>query len=55
LNLRHAGYEDTPEKLLRLQREQRFFVHKWQDFLAEGDKYFNPNFDLDCYDYSLKL
>jgi GT2 family glycosyltransferase len=49
------GYEDTPEKLLRLQREQRFFVNKWQDFLAEGDKYFNPNFDLDCYDYSLKL
>jgi GT2 family glycosyltransferase len=49
------GYEDTPEKLARLQREQGFFINKWRDFLTEGDRYFNPNFDLACYDYSLKL
>ena len=49
------GYEDNPEKLARLEKEKSHFVTKWQDFLDQGDPCFNPNFDLDCFDFTIKL
>ena len=49
------GYEDTPEKMERLIKERDHFLSKWAEFLEKGDPYFNPNLDLERYDYSIKL
>nr|MBX2849433.1 glycosyltransferase [Acidiferrobacterales bacterium] len=49
------GYEDSPEKLARLEREKSHFVSKWREFLDAGDPFFNPNFDLEHFDFKLKL
>ena len=49
------GYEDNPQKLARLEKEKHYFLNKWREFLEQGDPCFNPNFDLDCFDYTLKL
>ncbi|WP_051305211.1 glycosyltransferase [Desulfogranum mediterraneum] len=48
------GYEDTPEKKARFQREVGFFQEKWQELLQAGDPYFNPNFSLEREDYAVK-
>lgn len=49
------GYEDTPEKIARLTKEQDFFVDKWKTLLAKGDGYFSPHFDLQRHDFKIKL
>lgn len=49
------GYEDTPEKLARLNREQAHFLAKWRDFLASGDPYYNPNLSLKNERFSLNF
>lgn len=49
------GYEDTEEKLARLKSEQAHFLEKWQDFLAKGDPYYNPNLSLLNERFSLKF
>ncbi|BDQ04619.1 MAG: glycosyl transferase family 2 [Candidatus Dojkabacteria bacterium] len=36
------GYEDTPEKMARLNREQEYMLKRWKDYLTQ-DKYWNPN------------
>ncbi|NND81897.1 MAG: glycosyltransferase [Gammaproteobacteria bacterium] len=49
------GYEDNEEKLARLQKEKDFFVDKWSDLLRRGDPCFNPNFDLNHFDFKINL
>ncbi len=39
------GFEDTPEKLARFSGEIDNFLRRWQDFVAQGDPCYNPNFD----------
>lgn len=49
------GYEDNPEKIARLEKERDYFLGRWQVLLDHGDTYFNPNFDLDHFDFSIKI
>ena len=49
------GYEDNPEKIARLEKERNHFVSKWQSYIDGGDPCFNPNFDLDNFDFKIKL
>ena len=48
------GYEDTDEKMQRLLSEQSHFLTKWDDFLKNGDPYYNPNLSLKNEKFSLK-
>ena len=48
------GWEDTPEKIRRFQKEIATFAEKWPDILKNGDPYYNPNLTLDSQDFSLK-
>lgn len=48
------GYEDTPAKIRRFQREFAYFRKKWRRFLKQGDPYYNPNLTLDREDFSLE-
>jgi len=45
------GYEDTPEKMERYQREFELFRNKWAYEIEQGDPYYNPNFSLDRDDF----
>jgi len=47
------GYENTPEKIARLQKEGTFLKNKWR-YLIESDPYYNPNLSLDREDLSLR-
>jgi GT2 family glycosyltransferase len=49
------GYEDTPEKLARLKKEQGYFLNKWQSFLEKGDPFYNPNLSLKNERFSLRF
>jgi len=49
------GYEDTDEKMQRLLKEQNYFLTKWDDFLAAGDPYYNPNLSLKNEKFSLNF
>ncbi len=45
------GYETTPEKIRRFQKEIDIFKERHQDVLEHGDPYYNPNLSLmrgDC-------
>lgn len=48
------GLEDTPEKIRRFQGEIRTFEKRWQNFLDEGDPYYNINLSLDTEVYHMK-
>ena len=48
------GYEDTPDKHERFQREALRFQERWRKELAAGDPYYNPNFTLDRSDFFMK-
>ena len=48
------GYEDTPEKQKRFDRERTRLRKRWAKILEEGDPYYNPNFTLDREDFSLR-
>ena len=41
------GYEDTPEKKARLEKESEIFRNKWPEIFAKGDPYYSPNFSTD--------
>ncbi len=41
------GYEDTPEKKARFNRESQSFSTRWEEILKNGDPYYNPNLTLD--------
>lgn len=45
------GYEDTPEKLARFQREVRFMQERWGTTLA-GDPCYNPNLSMRAGDFT---
>jgi len=49
------GYEDTDEKMQRLLKEQDYFLNRWQDFVAQGDPYYNPNLSLKNEYFSLRF
>jgi len=49
------GYEDTSEKAARFEKEVDHFKSEWEDVLAKGDPYYNPNLTLDREDFSLRL
>ncbi|MDM8553108.1 glycosyltransferase [Desulfococcaceae bacterium HSG7] len=49
------GYEDTPEKTARFEKEVLYFKSEWNDVLAKGDPYYNPNLTLEREDFSLQL
>ena len=49
------GYDDTPEKKARLERETACFVDRWQDFLKQGDPWYNPNLSLKKENFSIHL
>lgn len=40
------GYETSPEKAERFEREIRHFQEKWKQFMIDGDPYYNANFDV---------
>lgn len=46
------GYEDTPEKVVRFKREERFMQERWGRILHE-DPYYSPNFSIDLAPFSL--
>ena len=48
------GEENTPEKIKRFQGEINTFKDRWQDFLDEGDPYYNVNLSLDTEQYHIK-
>lgn len=48
------GLETTPEKIKRFQGEITRFKERWQDFLDEGDPYYNINLSLDTEQYHIK-
>jgi GT2 family glycosyltransferase len=47
------GYEDTPEKLERLNREGKYLIKKWRNLIGD-DPFYNPNLTLDREDLSLR-
>lgn len=47
------GYEDTPEKTLRFNKEAALLRWKWSDQYALGDPYINRNLHNDCPYYVL--
>ncbi len=53
--LKTRGYDNTPEKQLRFQKETELFKSKWDKYLEKGDPYYNPNLTLDREDFSIKL
>ena len=49
------GYEDTPEKRARFERETELFCSLWKQELEAGDPYFNPNFVPGRMDFNFDL
>ena len=47
------GYEDTPEKLNRFEKEVEKFQKKWPEILENGDPFYNPNFAINQAPYTL--
>lgn len=48
------GIEDSPEKVLRFEKEVRTFRERWPEILKKGDPYYNPNLTLLDSDFSLR-
>lgn len=48
------GYENTPEKQARFEKEIEKFLTKWKEFYDKGDPYYNPNFSLNSCNYDIK-
>ena len=48
------GYEDTPEKKERFERESNNFRTKWRKVLDAGDPYSNINFDKNTAQYNIR-
>lgn len=49
------GYEDTPEKKERFERESNNFRTKWRKVLDMGDPYSNVNFDKNTAQYNIRV
>ena len=50
---RSRGYEDTPEKKARFEKEVAKFRERWAKELSVPDPFYNPNFRLDMAPFSL--
>jgi len=48
------GYEDTPEKKVRLEGEIQRFQNRWKEEMKKGDPYYNPNLTKEKEDFSLQ-
>ncbi len=48
------GLEDTPEKIMRFQKEIATFNKYWKENLDAGDPMYNPNLTMISQDFSLK-
>jgi GT2 family glycosyltransferase/glycosyltransferase involved in cell wall biosynthesis len=48
------GYDDTPEKQKRFQREVAYMREKWGEVL-DNDPYYNPNLTRDREDFSIRV
>lgn len=48
------GFEDTPRKHARFEREVNFMKARWEKVLSKGDPYYNPNLTLVRGDFSPK-
>ena len=48
------GYETTPEKIARFQKEKDALFERHQEILTSGDPYYNPNLTHDKEDFSLR-
>lgn len=48
------GYEDTPEKKARFEKESNNFRTKWRKVLDAGDPYSNINFDKNTAQYNVR-
>lgn len=49
------GYEDTPEKMTRLQKEAAFLAQKWPEYVKGEDPYYSPHLSLDRENFSIRL
>jgi len=49
------GYDDTPEKAVRLQTETDIFMSKWKDVIKGGDPYYSPNFNQQSADFQYNM
>ncbi len=47
------GYEDTPEKIARFNREKALLLERHGERIEKGDPYYNPSLNLSREDYSL--
>ncbi len=47
------GYEDTPEKKARFEKEIKHFRERWGTVVDAGDPYYNPNFAKDREPFTL--
>ena len=48
------GDEYTKDKAQRYRQEAARMKEKWAEYYEEGDPYYNPNFSLERWDYTLK-
>lgn len=48
------GYEDTPKKKERFERESNNFREKWKGVIEKGDKYYNINLSLNNAQYEIR-
>ncbi|HTY91172.1 MAG TPA: glycosyltransferase [Methanocella sp.] len=48
------GYEDTPEKIERFEKEVKLVRGRWGGVIDAGDPYYSPNLTLDREDFSIK-
>jgi GT2 family glycosyltransferase len=49
------GYEDTPEKQARFDREKAHFSVRHENILRQGDPYYNPNLSLDTESFDIRI
>jgi len=47
------GYETTPEKIARFEKEKNALAERHKKILTSGDPYYNPNLSHDKEDFSL--
>lgn len=49
------GYEDTPEKEDRFEKEFKYIRGKWSKIIDKGDPYYNPNLTLVREDFTIRI
>lgn len=49
------GYDNTPEKMQRLEKESAAFNKKWKAYFDQGDPYHNQHLSLEKTNYSIKI